>query len=315
MGSILFLNEISIKIKYFTAEELNIEALNADLPSEVKVFGVKRVTKGFNAKDQCNARSYSYTLPTISFARFDDKIGLREYRLPTERLARVNELLKLFHGNKNFHNFTARKAFADPSSSRLIYLFECGQPYLVGDVEYATILVKGQSFMMHQIRKMIGLLLAVVREITTEETILRAFQEQRIDVPIAPGLGLVLDEVHYDRYNARYGSDGFHENLVWEDFEAAIKEFREKFIQPTIVDSELSDEPMQAWLPTLELHTYDERVGKVDENCEESEGNSSDEENPTSNTDKPIKDGDKNTGEVAIVENNDQQETEGDTEN
>lgn len=158
----------------------------------MKIFGVKRVTKGFNAKDQCNARSYSYTIPTLSFARFDDKTSLNEYRLPAERLDRVNELLKLYHGNKNFHNFTARKAFADPSSSRLIYIFECGQPYMVNDVEFATILVKGQSFMLHQIRKMVGLTLAVVREITTEDTILEAFKELRIDVPMAPGLGLVL---------------------------------------------------------------------------------------------------------------------------
>lgn len=288
--------------------------MNADLPSEVKVFGVKRVTKGFNAKDQCNARTYSYTLPTLSFARFDGKPTLQEYRLPADRLERVNALLKLFHGNKNFHNFTARKAFADPSSCRLIYLFECGKPYLVGDIEYATILVKGQSFMLHQIRKMIGLMLAVVREITTEDTILRAFLEPRIDVPMAPGLGLVLDQVHYDRYNTRYGTDGFHENLVWDDFDLAIKEFREKFIQPTIVQSEIKDGPMQTWLPTLELHSYDERVCKADENAEELDGNSSDDDTVLPNTAKSINDKNDITGENAILENDHVNDTVGDVE-
>lgn len=215
------------------------------------------MTKGFNAKDQCNARTYSYTLPTISFARFDDKSDLREYRLPKERLERVNELLKIYVGHKNFHNFTSRKPFADPSSSRLIYSFECGQPYLVNDIEFAMILVKGQSFMMHQIRKMIGLMLAVVRELTSEETILRAFKEPRVDVPMAPGLGLILDQVHYDHYNERYGADGMHEILTWDDFEASIQEFRESSIQPKIVETELAERTMLNWLPTLELHTYD----------------------------------------------------------
>lgn len=264
----------------FLAEELNVEALNSDLPIEVKVFGVKRVTKGFNAKDQCNARTYSYTLPTVSLARFDDTTNLHEYRLPNERLNRFNELLTLFHGNKNFHNFTARKAFADPSSSRLIYIFECGVPYVVNNVEFATILVKGQSFMLHQIRKMIGLTLAVIREITTEETILRAFKETRIDVPMAPGLGLILDKVHYDRYNERYGKDGFHENLVWDEFESSIQEFREKFIQPKIVESELADRPMLTWLTTLELHSYHEREGQDEDNADEADGNSSGAETP-----------------------------------
>lgn len=279
---------------------MNIEALNNDLPTEVKVFGAKRVTKGFNAKDQCNARSYSYTLPTIAFARFDDNADLNEYRLPQARLDRVNELLKLFHGNKNFHNFTARKAFADPSSTRLIYIFECGVPYVVNDVEFATILVKGQSFMLHQIRKMIGLTLAVIREHTTEETILRAFKEPRIDVPIAPGLGLILDKVHYDRYNQRYGEDGFHENLVWDEFEPSIQDFRTKFIQPKIIESELADRPMLTWLSTLELHSYTEREGQDEENADEADGNSSGTETPVP---RKLPSENKLKGDVILIDN------------
>lgn len=259
----------------FSAEELNIDALNADLPQEIKIFGAKRVTKGFNAKDQCNARTYSYTLPSIAFARFDETASLKDYRVTSERINRVNELLKLFHGNKNFHNFTARKLFSDPSSFRLIYIFECGPPHLVNEVELATIVVKGQSFMLHQIRKMIGLMLAVVREVTTTDTIARAFKENRIDIPMAPGLGLVLDQVHYDRYNSRYGADGFHENLVWDDFDAAVEEFRSKFIQPVIAESELTDAPMLSWLSTLERHSYDERMDRYGGSVDVEEGGSS----------------------------------------
>lgn len=264
-----------IYFQLFSAEELNIEALNADLPQDIKIFGAKRVTKGFNAKDQCNARTYSYTVPTIAFARFDETPSLKDYRVPSERIDRVNELLKMFHGNKNFHNFTARKLFSDPSSFRLIYIFECGPPHLVNGVELATIVVKGQSFMLHQIRKMIGLMLAVVREVTTTDTILRAFKEPRIDVPMAPGLGLVLDQVHYDRYNSRYGADGFHENLVWDDFDAAVEEFRAKFIQPKIAESELAEAPMQTWLSTLERHSYDERMDRFGASVDVGEGSSS----------------------------------------
>lgn len=241
-----------------TAEELDIAALNADLPADIKIFGVKRVTKGFNAKDQCNARTYSYTLPTIAFATYDDKTNFEDYRVPKERLDRVNELLKIYIGHKNFHNFTSRKPYADPSSMRFIYTFECGEPYMVNGIEFAMILVKGQSFMMHQIRKMIGLMLAVVRDLADEDTIQRAFKAPRVDVPMAPGLGLVLDQVHYDHYNERYGADGMHEILLWDEFEAAIQEFREKSIQPKIVETELEERTMLNWLPTLELHTYDE---------------------------------------------------------
>ena len=49
--------------------------------------------------------------------------------------------------------------------------------------------------MQHHIRKMIGLTIAVIRGFTEEETIQRAFKDDPIDIPKAPGLGLMLEEV------------------------------------------------------------------------------------------------------------------------
>ena len=118
-----------------------------------------------------------------------------------------------------------------------------------------------QSFMIHQIRKMIGLVLAVVRGVTETQTISLAFGEKRIDVPKAPGLGLVLDQVHYDQYNERYGQDGIHDAISWDDLEPTIKEFRAQFIHPVIINTEINEGPMTKWLDTLLYHTYDDRVG------------------------------------------------------
>lgn len=248
-------------LSHRSAEETDIEKLNNDLPPEIKVFNLKRVTKGFNAKDQCNARTYSYTLPTISFARHtDNNTNLQEYRVTKEVLAKVNEILGMFEGTRNFHNFTSRKAFADPSANRFINLFKCGEPFLANGVEFCVINVKGQSFMLHQIRKMIGLALAVIREITTGETITRSFKENRIDLPMAPGLGLVLDQAHYDGYNNRYGDDGMHDILLWDEYDSVIQEFRDKFIHPAIVEKEITDHQMLKWLETLPIHSYDERI-------------------------------------------------------
>lgn len=242
-----------------SAEEVDLTQLNRDLPSEIQVFCLKRVTKGFNAKDQCNSRTYSYTLPTIAFADQSDKAPLSEFRATPEHLAKVNETLKLFEGTRNFHNFTSRKAFADPSANRHIYLFKCDEPFVSKGAQFCVIHVKGQSFMLHQIRKMIGLTLAIVRGIAPAETIARSFKENRLDIPMAPGLGLVLEETHYDGYNNRYGEDGMHEVLEWKEYDAPIQEFRDKFINPLIVDTEIVEQPMMRWLETLPFHSYDER--------------------------------------------------------
>lgn len=240
-----------------------MDKLNADLPSDIRVFGLKRVTKGFNAKDKCNARTYSYTLPTLSFAPFKSPVDSKTYRVDEATLAKVNETLKNFVGTHNFHNFTSRKGSDDPSANRYIYDFQCNEPFIVDDVEFCVITVKGQSFMLHQIRKMIGLTLAIVRGITPSETIERSFTEIRLDIPMAPGLGLVLDQVHYDGYNNRYGDDGTHEQLLWDDEEPSIKEFRDKFIHPAITETEIKQKPMVKWLSTLPFHTYDERPADV----------------------------------------------------
>ena len=49
--------------------------------------------------------------------------------------------------------------------------------------------------MLHQIRKMIGMAIAVVRGDADESVITDSWNTDRIDVPRAPGLGLMLEEV------------------------------------------------------------------------------------------------------------------------
>ncbi len=94
-------------------EELDIEAINKDLPEQIRIFGVKRVTKSFNSKSNCDARTYSYTLPTVAFSdktqNPEDVPDDATFRLPAEKLEKLNSILKIFEGTKNFHNFTSRK--------------------------------------------------------------------------------------------------------------------------------------------------------------------------------------------------------------
>ena len=45
-----------------------VDKINEHLPRDIRVFGYQRVTGSFNAKDQCDARTYEYILPTFVFA-------------------------------------------------------------------------------------------------------------------------------------------------------------------------------------------------------------------------------------------------------
>ncbi|XP_017468817.1 PREDICTED: tRNA pseudouridine synthase A, mitochondrial isoform X2 [Rhagoletis zephyria] len=241
-------------------DTLDIKALNEDLPEQIRLFAVERVTKGFNAKDQCNARTYTYTLPSVAFADCGQKHDFESYRIEPAQHLKIGEVLKLYEGTKNFHNFTSRKNFLDPSVKRFIMSFSCSEPFLTPQgIEFLTLKVKGQSFMLHQIRKMVGLAIAIARGNTTTATLDRALTEERLDLPMAPGLGLVLDTVHYERYNDRYGGDGIHEPLTWTKQENEIKEFIERYINANIYETEYKERSMLEWLETLPLHSYDAR--------------------------------------------------------
>ena len=105
-------------------------------------------------------------------------------------------------------------------------------------MEFAIIKIKGQSFMLHQIRKMIGMTIAVVRGHASLEVIHQSWDALRIDIPRAPGLGLMLDEIHFERYNKRFANDGIHEGLTCSDaVNEEIESFKDDFIFPEMIQA------------------------------------------------------------------------------
>lgn len=253
---------------------MDVDAINSDLPKDIKIFAVKRVTKGFNSKSTCDARTYSYTLPTYALTKHDETFNENTYRLPPERLEELNKILNLYEGTKNFHNFTIRKEPNDPSCRRYMMKIECPAPFIPDntEVEFARIKVKGQSFMMHQIRRMVGLVIAIMKGYAEHFTVAHAMEKERMNIPQAPGLGLVLEKVHYERYNKKYGNDGMHEVLEFKDEDAMVEDFYQKNILSTIINTELDEKPMLAWVKGLKHHSFTAQ----EENNEEDTGNVSD---------------------------------------
>lgn len=68
---------------------------------------------------------------------------------------RFNRILKGYQGTHNFHNFTTRIKAEDPSSQRFIVSFSANNTVSVDGIEFVKCEVVGQSFMLHQIRKLI----------------------------------------------------------------------------------------------------------------------------------------------------------------
>jgi len=89
-------------------------------------------------------------LPTFAFGPVDQIIS-REYRITPALISEVNQVLGYFKGTKNFHNFTSRRTPQDPSCKRYITEFSCGEPFLISDMEFVKITVKGRVQGMEKI--------------------------------------------------------------------------------------------------------------------------------------------------------------------
>ncbi|MEE6503284.1 hypothetical protein FKM82_004790 [Ascaphus truei] len=233
-----------------------VEKINSYLPPEVRILGVKRVTRGFNSKTLCNGRSYSYMVPTFALSRCAPSTPDSSFRLPQEDFHHLNRLLSFYEGTHNFHNFTSQKAAEDPSAWRHMLHVSCCQPFVRHGIEFASILVTGQSFMLYQIRKMVGLIIAVARGIVPGSFLSQCVQMDKVNIPPAPGLGLVLDRVHFESYNRRYGGDGLHQTLAWEETLPSTMAFWEEKIMPVILEGELEDLSMCYWLDKLGRHCF-----------------------------------------------------------
>eukprot|EP00466_Bigelowiella_natans_P010367 jgi/Bigna1/70553/fgenesh1_pg.12_\ len=144
---------------------------------------------------------------------------MAEFRLSQEKREAFNQLLSNYLGTKNHHNFTKRG----------------------GDSTSA-------SFMLHQIRKMIGM--ADNREPINstypigdvEESVYgTVFGEEKIHVPKAPALGLHLHRCHFHGYNLKVRHIKERESFeeACESVADTIEAFTKEKIIQRICDEEL----------------------------------------------------------------------------
>ena len=72
------------------------------------------------------------------------------------------------------------------------------------DLEWVALRVKGQSVMLHQIRKMVGMAIAILRTgADPVQSVALSTGKAKRNVPRAPGVGLYLRQINFDSYNKR----------------------------------------------------------------------------------------------------------------
>mmetsp|Transcript_19269 Transcript_19269/g.60611 ORF Transcript_19269/g.60611 Transcript_19269/m.60611 type:complete len:441 (+) Transcript_19269:80-1402(+) len=258
--------------------EAGLDRLNAALPPEIRVFDAVRVTKAFDSKKACDRRRYAYLLPTALLAgaefvadafgsrdveraregimaakrdpgSFDWRLGdaergeiarrLAEYRASSEDLERLKAFLAAYRGTRNFHNFTAGMDATSEAAKRFILSFDASDPLDGPGAQWLRLEVLGQSFMLHQIRKMVAVAAEATRR-RLDPAILDHLCDPNVDLPLqlVPGVGLYLAEPVFDSYNRRKAPEAGHPPLEWTSDHPkfpAIDAFRRDVIEPAIL--------------------------------------------------------------------------------
>ncbi|KAK1320510.1 putative tRNA pseudouridine synthase [Acorus calamus] len=292
--------------------------LNSHLPSQIRVFGFKRVTGSFNAKKFCDRRRYVYLLPLFALdltvhrdresvaaavgsenelsrcvecsergrkapgvmgrwaepaaaieisAEETESKEKRRFCYGEEVKERFNRVLGFYVGTHNFHNFTSRTKAEDPAAKRYIVSFTADSVVVVEGTEFVRCEVVGQSFMLHQIRKMVGLAVAVMRNCAPETLIETALRKDvKITVPTAPEVGLYLEESLFSSYNQKWKDS--HEALSMETYAEQAEEFKMGHIYSYIFSMEQKEGAVGLWLHSLNHRNYpDFRFGESNIDC------------------------------------------------
>lgn len=203
------------------------------LPSDICILDMIRTTRNMCAKTQRDRARYQYMIPSFLFhpnwrqVLIDQGIPLEgrievayapltpeeikkvksvieSYRSTEEQRKLLSTALAKYEGTNPFHNFTKGLRPGQPQANRFIESFHAQDPVVIDGVEWIPTQVLGQSFLLHQIRKMISMAIDVARGAVPMGVLEKALNKEKIvRVGVAPAQGLFLEMSYFGGYNRR----------------------------------------------------------------------------------------------------------------
>eukprot|EP01062_Namystynia_karyoxenos_P016593 TRINITY_DN16065_c0_g1_i2.p1 TRINITY_DN16065_c0_g1~~TRINITY_DN16065_c0_g1_i2.p1 ORF type:complete len:592 (+),score=103.79 TRINITY_DN16065_c0_g1_i2:70-1776(+) len=141
---------------------------------------------------------------TVSAEQWERLAALRPTEADREHF---NEMLSAFVGRHSFHNFTSTGSSrnkAQDSLLRNVAQLEITDTRLVDGIQSVVLTIRGTSFIIHQIRAMVGAAVACIAA-RLDAFALQSLLDPREHrgVPLAPPEGLWLDGIEFGPYNRK----------------------------------------------------------------------------------------------------------------
>ncbi|OTA60751.1 pseudouridine synthase [Hypoxylon sp. EC38] len=214
-------------------EESSVAAESASAPAD------STMTEATNESEEAKAKEMHPVDRALKQIKAAYVAAKRRYRVTPDRISQLQEALDLYKGTNNFHNYTIQKSHSDHSAKRTIRSFVVNpEPIQINDTQWLSLKVHGQSFMMHQIRKMVGMAVLLTRCGTPLSRIKESYGPTRISIPKAPSLGLLLERPVFENYNRRARDQYGLAELDFGKYEKEIQEFKDTQIYRRIFELE-----------------------------------------------------------------------------
>lgn len=274
-----------VSLKMICSDDKIVQKLNDLLPNHFRIWGYVETQRSFHAKTKCDSRIYEYLLPSYTLQKlgnlkehtihptsdYDHKIMtengtvtryiaptdptlLKEFRVSQSQLENFRSAMAKFEGTHNFHNYTRGREFKDPASKRFMIDIRVEDPILIEGTEWLSVKLHGQSFMLHQIRKMISMAMYSVRTASPLSLIDKTFEADKLNIPKAPALGLLLDRPVFQLYNDRMKTVENRPSIDFDVHKEKIQKFKEQYIYSRIFQQEERDKEFDAFLAAVDSH-------------------------------------------------------------
>jgi tRNA pseudouridine38-40 synthase len=265
----------SVKVEMREQEQNDMEAnrkrIQEHLPEDIRLLDLERVTRNFCAKTQRDRVRYQYMLPSFllhpdcrsMFTEQDIPLGgrkevdaknpltieeveklkvvLKDFRSTPAQRDLLQSALKAYEGTHKFHNYSKGVKANEGKASRYILSFTAQDPIIVNGVEWIPTQVLGQSFLLHQIRKMISMAVDVARGVAPLDILVTALDKrEKVRTAVAPAQGLFLEMSYFVNYNRHKQQNQDLADLDWT-VEGPARDRWEAFrktIRQHIVDEE-----------------------------------------------------------------------------
>lgn len=183
-----------------------IGCLNSNLPGEVRIISIKNVNDTFDMRKHCKFRFYEYLMPLYMYQNYSDMLKGVALTQDEENalFERVTNIACRFKGTHNFHNYTHMMKAKDPKCMR--YIIDIRTELVESpdkSMKFVRFVIQGQSFIYHQIRKMMGIICFIIQENYPDSFIDTTFFHNVVKIWIAPAHGLFLNQLNFSDYNKK----------------------------------------------------------------------------------------------------------------